>query len=110
MAFSRATRRQNLLFKPISAISLIVCLIAHIMLSKKSLNVAGGNDNNAIQYLSNLLINEMGLLRTREAVIVNNPEQFEKPDSVFWELGKVFIDHGQCWLKNGIQDSWNLRG
>lgn len=91
--------------------SRIVCLTAQLMLSINSLNCAGGRLSNAI--FENEVRRQGGMvvkLLTREAVEIDDPKQFEEAGTMFWELGKVLIDHVQCWLEHCIEDSRHLRG
>jgi hypothetical protein len=48
-------------------------------------------------------------LRTREASQVNSTKQLEESDTVLGELGKVLVDHVQCWFKYCFQDGGDLR-
>ena len=59
---------RRLQFKPVSAMSRMVCLIAQIILSINNLNWAGGIPNNAKRQSVTLLMSEKKKDCTREAV------------------------------------------
>jgi hypothetical protein len=44
-------------------------------------------------------------VRTRETIQIDSTQEFEEPDTMFREFGKILIDHAQRGLEDRIQDS-----
>lgn len=70
-------------FKPVSAMSRMVCLIAHTMLSMNVLNCAGCRLRRA-EIASAEIRTNMAYELTREAVQVYRTQELEEPAPVFW--------------------------
>ena len=84
----------DLQLSPVSAISRIVCLMAQIILSIKSLNWFGGMVNSAKQKRQNVAFQDANYGQlTRETMKINRAKELEEADAMLGELSKVLIYH-----------------
>ena len=89
--------------------SRIVCLIAQMILSIKSLNWFGGMVKRAAISTSTNSRTKNGSFLTRETIQINRTKKFEEANAMFRVLSKVLIDHIQRRLEDCLQNGRHLR-
>lgn len=90
--------------------SRIVCLIAQMILSIKSLNWFGGMVKRAaiLRFTRERQATNDSFL-TRETIEINRTKKFEEANAMFRVLSKVLIDHIQRRLEDCVQNGRYLR-
>lgn len=96
----------NVQLRPVSAISRMVCLIAQLTLSIKSLNCGGGKSRSAVEAYNQASTNVINNHRvhTGEAVEIDSTQKFIKANAMLREFGEILSDHIQRWFKNCVEN------